>query len=167
MDLKWLSRSENDAEHSRHLAMCVLIFHPSFPELNLEKCLSLALLHDLPELYAGDCPPRTDTSEKQAKEHEAIQKLLSWMSIDNRDQFDQLFSEYESRSTKEARFVYELDKVIPIITSYLCEGTHLKRNQVTIDEAVKRNREKVSSEFWFNEILEYYFNLSKENWYWY
>ena len=45
---------ENDAEHSFHLALMVIVFWEDFPELDLLKCLKLALLHDLVEIYAGD-----------------------------------------------------------------------------------------------------------------
>ena len=50
------SRHENSAEHSWHLALAVLLFEPLARErdLNLQRMLELALLHDLPEIGAGD-----------------------------------------------------------------------------------------------------------------
>lgn len=47
-------RKESDADHSYHLAMMVLTFAEDFPGLDILKCLKLALLHDLVEIFAGD-----------------------------------------------------------------------------------------------------------------
>ena len=47
-------RKESDADHSYHLAMMVMIFIDDFPGLDALKCLRLALLHDLVEIFAGD-----------------------------------------------------------------------------------------------------------------
>jgi|GEM_PF-5437389 len=43
---------ENDAEHSYHLALMVMTFIDDFSELDYEKCLKLALIHDIVEIYA-------------------------------------------------------------------------------------------------------------------
>lgn len=66
-DLKrsgWIKRQvtnpESDADHSFSVAVLVLLLAPK--ELNLQRCLELALVHDLPEIYSGDYTPVDDIS---------------------------------------------------------------------------------------------------------
>ena len=164
MSLPNLDRNESDAEHSWHLAMFVMVFASSYPILSMTKCLQLALIHDLPELYAWDCPPRTDTTHKHLKEQQAIEKILSLLPDDTKSVFHVLFEEYEMKSSPEARFVYQLDKVIPYITCYLCRWLHLQQGKLTYNQLVPIARSKVTSEFWFDIILEKYIDLCKTTW---
>lgn len=163
--MKWLERYETDAEHSWHLAIFVMVLAPFYSNLDVNKCIKLALIHDLPEIYAWDCPPWTDVSDKNIKEAHAI-KLLLWQLWDSsKDEFEMLFNEYEIRSSREARFVYELDKIIPWITCYLCEWLHLKKEKLDYRKIATIHRNKVSQEFWFDEILKNYISLCEQNWY--
>ena len=49
-------RQESTAEHSFRLALLALTLIDEFPELDAKKVLSMCLIHDLGELYAGDIP---------------------------------------------------------------------------------------------------------------
>ena len=46
--------NEDDAQHSWHLSMMTLLLHSYYDELDLKKCLIFSIIHDLPEIYAGD-----------------------------------------------------------------------------------------------------------------
>ena len=49
------TRHENDAEHSWHFAMCALLLREyAAPEVNVDRAIRMALVHDLIEIYAGD-----------------------------------------------------------------------------------------------------------------
>ena len=48
------SRRENDAEHSRALAMMALLFHEYMPHTDILKVIKMVLIHDLVEIY--ECP---------------------------------------------------------------------------------------------------------------
>ena len=50
------SRYENDAEHSWHLALFLLILgeHANTKSLDLAKAIKMALIHDIVEIDAGD-----------------------------------------------------------------------------------------------------------------
>ena len=48
-------RFENSAEHSWQCAIAAIVFRDYYPEkLNMEKVISMLLIHDLGEIYAGD-----------------------------------------------------------------------------------------------------------------
>ena len=120
-DLKrkgWLNRQvttpESDAEHSFSLAITALLL--ATPELDLLKCLKLALFHDLPEIYAGDFTPLDNITHEQKleKEQNAAQQIaqeLNWPELLD------LFAEYDNKSSKESIFINALDKLDNVITA--------------------------------------------------
>ena len=111
LELKQLSRTgwvrsgvenpESVAAHSWGMAVLALRLAPK--ELNLERVLSLCLVHDLPEVRIGDLTPHDDTSNKAELEHKAMSNMApQWLS---------LFNEYEAGETAEANFVKQIDKL--------------------------------------------------------
>ena len=111
LELKQLSRTgwvrsgvenpESVAAHSWGMAVLALRLAPK--ELNLERVLSLCLVHDLPEVRIGDLTPHDDTSNKAELEHKAMSDMApQWLS---------LFNEYEAGETAEAKFVKQIDKL--------------------------------------------------------
>ncbi|MDZ4323104.1 MAG: HD domain-containing protein, partial [Alphaproteobacteria bacterium] len=55
----WLSsgRQESVAEHSWRMGLMVMTFFPYLSQkVDLEKCLKMAILHDLAEAEVGDIP---------------------------------------------------------------------------------------------------------------
>ena len=58
-------RQESTAEHSFRLALLALTLIDEFPELDAKKVLSMCLIHDLGELYAGDIPAISNTDPLQ------------------------------------------------------------------------------------------------------
>ena len=120
-DLKrtgWLKRGvilpESDAEHSFSLAMLVLLLTPE--KIDRSKCMEMALIHDLAELYVGDYTPEDGISqeEKHRKELVAMKRISQELST---PYLMELFSEFEEQQTKEAKFVKALDKVDTVLTA--------------------------------------------------
>ena len=67
-------------------------------------------IHELGEYVIGDLTQFQITKKKKKKiEHEAVHKILSKL-LDG-DQIEELFLEFDSRSTKEAMFAYQCDKL--------------------------------------------------------
>ncbi len=56
-DRKPVPRAESVAEHSWHIADIILIIAPRFPQLQIERCLLHAILHDKLEIITGDKNP--------------------------------------------------------------------------------------------------------------
>ena len=71
-------RQESTAEHSFRLALLALTLIDEFPELDAKKVLSMCLIHDLGELYAGDIPAisNTDPLAKSKQEYLDICRIF-------------------------------------------------------------------------------------------
>ncbi|KAH9464906.1 hypothetical protein Pst134EA_003347 [Puccinia striiformis f. sp. tritici] len=85
------------------------------PDLDISKCVMLALVHDLAEAEVGDITPHDGISreEKYRRESIAIEKftseLLPAQSISSQ-RLKSLWLEYEDGQTREAQFVKDLDR---------------------------------------------------------
>lgn len=113
-------RTESDAEHSWHLALFLLLLRDRLPGLDLERALSLALIHDLPEIYAGDTNPyRGDSSTKARDEAKAAEKLFGPLPEPEGPRLAALFQEYQDQESLEAKAVKALDKLLPLVQN-LC-----------------------------------------------
>lgn len=95
---------ESVAAHSWGVALAALLRCP--PELNREKVLMMALLHDLAEVRIGDITPHDGVprEEKKRREQEAALSLFA-----DHPELVALWQEAESQSTPEARFVKSMD----------------------------------------------------------
>jgi putative hydrolase of HD superfamily len=119
------SRPESDAEHSWHLALFLLAFEDQLSGLDFSRMLKLALIHDLPELYAGDTNPyRGDVKDKEAQEMEAAKELFAMLPAGGQDRFMDLFQEYLEQKSPEARVVKSADKLLPLIQNLCTNGDY-------------------------------------------
>lgn len=123
---------ENDTEHSYNLAMTAWFLCHWFPDLNRDTVIRYALVHDLVEVHAGDTFIYADEAElatKEAREKDALDKLArEW------GDFEELYKTietYEKREDDESRFVYALDKIMPIMLVYIHDGYSWAVDNVT------------------------------------
>ena len=117
----WIKRQvenpESDADHSYSLSLLVLLLAPK--NLDLLKCLKLALVHDLPEAFCGDfIPGELLPEEKATLEKSAMQKIAADLKA---PELAVLFEEYEQRNTPEAEFVRSLDSLDNVFTARFYE----------------------------------------------
>ncbi|MDD3646344.1 MAG: HD domain-containing protein [Candidatus Gracilibacteria bacterium] len=154
---------ESDAEHSYHLAMMVLVLAEDFPELNIEKCLKFALVHDLVEIYAGDTEAlntEQENTKKQREEDALIELEKQYFQVI--PEIINLIKEYELRESKEARFVYSLDKVQPIMQVVIEGGNAWHKYKIDFEKIKARQYSKIYPEFGLGKILDKYFGEAKE-----
>jgi putative hydrolase of HD superfamily len=126
-------RKENDAEHSWHLAMFIILFEKDFPKLNPEKMLKMALIHDLVEIYAGDTFSfdKSALASKNDREEKAAKKLFKLLPADLEREFNKIFREYDERKTPEAKFTQSFDKLLPILQNILSRGKAWEEFRIT------------------------------------
>ncbi len=137
-------RNENDAEHSFQLAIVgwYIIFSKGL-DLDMSKVFKYSLAHDLVEVYAGDVPfNHADHSHKHTKEEEALKQIES--EFPEFKDFQEAVSAYEKREDKESRFVYALDKILPVLNIYLDKGHSWKVHDISMEEIIKHKKDKVS-----------------------
>lgn len=154
-------RQENDAEHSYQLALVAwyLIDSKNLP-LDLGKVLRYAIVHDLVEVYAGDTYFYTEDKSlresKVAREAEAAERIAQ--EFPEMSELNQLIVDYEEKFDEEAKFVYALDKILPVMNIYLDGGRSWQKEGVsyemlrTKDEKVKKSQ--VIDEIWGELVKE-------------
>lgn len=136
---------ENDTEHSYNLAITAWFLAQHFPELDSNLLIRLALVHDLVEIHAGDTYVYADAAILASK-HEREAAALKQLQADWSD-FPELLEaivSYEERSSNEAKFVYALDKIMPIMQIYNSEGYTWKKEKITPGQLHAIKREKVA-----------------------
>lgn len=110
----WTStgRRESTAEHSWRLVLLASVLLEEFPELDKQKVLLMALVHDMGEVYTGDISANSEFSsrEKEQAERHDIQEVFGKLPKEQGDFYISLWEEYSGEETPEARFVKALDK---------------------------------------------------------
>lgn len=158
---------ENDSEHSYQLAMLSWYFlNKAKLPLDQNKVIRFALVHDFPEVYAGDTPvfgPGSETREtKHTREAAAIERLeQEWE--EKFPEFIAAIKEYESKESEEAKFVYALDKVIAPMNIFLDGGRNWKRFEVTLEVHNAEKRPKVEGHQTVADLLEEFIVLATEH----
>lgn len=113
-------RAESDAEHSWHLCVLLLLLEKELGDVDFLKLIKIALVHDLPEIHAGDTNPYRDNLENKAlKERASADKLFSSLPEKLEKEMRALFDEYARQETTESRIVKSADKLLPLIQN-LC-----------------------------------------------
>jgi putative hydrolases of HD superfamily len=146
---------ENDAEHSYSLAMMAWYINES-SNLGLEtgKLLKYALVHDIPEVYAGDPAildkkGRTAKKQKEAAAIEHIEtQFPSFSAISG------WIHDYEKRADAESRFVYALDKLIPMLIIYEEGGTVWQEFDYDRDELFALNEASTGVDLTVKQLFE-------------
>ncbi len=136
------SRRENDAEHSWHIALIVMILAEYFEDINLLKTLKMVLIHDLIEIYAGDTFAYDEQGnlDKAEREKAAAVKLFAMLPGDQEAEFTNLWEEFEEASSREAVFASVVDRLEPILLNICTEGRMWKEHGVTADRVMNHNK---------------------------
>ncbi|MCS6243191.1 MAG: HD domain-containing protein [Opitutus sp.] len=137
-------RQENDAEHSWHLCLMVLVLaeHANTPNLDVLKVLKMLLIHDIVEIDAGDtfAYSPAQQADQHARESRAAERIFGLLPADQTAEFRSLWDEFEARTTPEAKFAAALDRFQPMLQNCLTEGVAWRQNGVTSDRVIARGQ---------------------------
>lgn len=159
---------ENDVEHSYSLAMTGWYLSQSFSHLDPNKIIVYALVHDIVEIYAGDTyvfGSPDELKSKKSREAKALKRIAKeWRDFPS--MVDTIVT-YETMSDSESRFVYALDKIMPILMNIISKGHTWQAEGISLDQLheIKKDKVKLSP-----EISDYYdeiYNLLKNNQIWF
>ncbi|HIP75362.1 MAG TPA: HD family hydrolase [Thermococcus paralvinellae] len=122
----WLLRGvpnpESVADHSFRVAFITLLLADELKkrsvEIDVEKALKIALLHDLGESKITDLPLEAQRYiDKKKAEKKAVMELL--LEVGNKSlEYFKLFEEYEEESSLEGRLVRFADKLEMVLQAY-------------------------------------------------
>jgi putative hydrolase of HD superfamily len=138
-------RLENDAEHSWHLCLCVIVLaeHANAPALDVLRVLKMLIVHDLVEIDAGDTfaydvAAMADQHEREAA---AAKRIFGLLPGDQAAEFRALWDEFEAKDTAEAKFATAVDRFQPMLLNCRSQGAAWNRHGVTHERIVARNRQ--------------------------
>nr|XP_002125754.1 HD domain-containing protein 2-like isoform X1 [Ciona intestinalis] len=147
----WVMRGVNDPEsvsdHMYRMSIMAMLCNNS-STMDKTRCIKLCLIHDMAECIVGDITPYDNVSkeEKHAREKKAMQELSSLLPDEAATEIMELFEEYESQSTEEARYVKDLDRFEMILQARHYEegeGMCLQEFYDSVDGKIK-NQEIIS-----------------------
>ena len=115
-------RCESVADHSYATALLAYwLARAEFPELDSERILQMALMHDLGEIYVGDLIPQDQVSpqSKYEQEQQAVNQLFD--NLPGGKAYILLWEEFEAGFSPEARFVRQMDRLEMAMQAWLYE----------------------------------------------
>jgi putative hydrolase of HD superfamily len=136
-------RAENDAEHSWHLCLAVIVLaeHANEPRLDVLKVLKMLIIHDLVEIDAGDTFAYDTAAMAGQHEREALaaDRIFGLLPADQDAEFRKLWDEFEEQLTPESKFAAAIDSFQPMLLNCATQGAAWKRHGVSADRVVARN----------------------------
>ncbi|KAI9192822.1 hypothetical protein LWI28_028132 [Acer negundo] len=153
----WVLRDVKDPEsisdHMYRMGLMGLIM-ADVPGVNRDKCIKMAIVHDIAEAIVGDITPSDGIpkEEKSRREREALDHMCKLLGVDARaKEIGELWMEYEENSTPEAKIVKDFDKVEMILQALEYENGQRK----DLDEFFKSTAGKFQTDLgkaWAAEI---------------
>ncbi|SDX80319.1 putative hydrolases of HD superfamily [Ruminococcaceae bacterium YAD3003] len=144
---------ENDAEHAWHMAiMTLLLKEYANEEIDVLKTVTMLLIHDLVEVYAGDTYAYDEEGKKTQAEREAkaADKLYGILPEDQGEYFKSIWLEFEEQKTPEAKFARTMDCFQPLMLNDATNGRAWKEHDVRRSWVMNRNKNTSagSEELW-------------------
>ncbi|KAI3452961.1 hypothetical protein Pfo_009624 [Paulownia fortunei] len=144
----WLNHGikgpESIADHMYRMALMALIAD-DLPGVNRERCIKIAIVHDIAEAIVGDITPSDGVpkEEKSRMEQEALDEMCKILGGGMRaEEIKDLWQEYENNSSLEANLVKDFDKVEMILQALEYETEHGK----VLDEFFLSTAGKIQTE---------------------
>ncbi len=136
-------RRENDAEHSWHLGLMVIVLaeHANSPALDRLRVLKMLLIHDLVEIDAGDTFAYDEAAlaGQHAREVRGAERVFGLLPADQAAEFRALWDEFEAKQTPEAKFAAALDRLQPMLLNASTEGAAWRKHGVKFAQVRDRN----------------------------
>ena len=146
-------RFENSAEHSWQGAIAAMVLQDYYPEkLNMEKVISMLLIHDLGEIYAGDT--WVFDNEKKFHSHdrelESIEKTMSLLPKEKYLNMKNLWLEFEKGQSAEARYARVIDALVPLINHLEVSELNYNPDNISADMVLEKKKfiKSESEELW-------------------
>lgn len=121
----WVLRGVPDPEriagHMYRMAiMAMMLGNSPDAGVDKDKCVKMALVHDLAECIVGDITPTCGVSqeEKFKREASAMKDLGHLVDSVTENEFTGLWQEYEAQETPESQAVKDLDKFDMILQAH-------------------------------------------------
>ena len=146
-------RFENSAEHSWQGAIAAMVLQDYYPErLNIEKVMSMLLIHDLGEIYAGDTWVFDDEKKLHShdRELESIEKTMSILPEEKYLNMKNSWLEFEKGQSAEARYARVIDALVPLINHLEVSELNYNPDHISSEMVLEKKKfiKDESEELW-------------------
>ena len=146
-------RFENSAEHSWQGAIAAIVLQDYYPEkLKMEKVISMLLIHDLGEIYAGDTWVFDDEKKLHSHDRElaSIEKTMSLLPEDKYLNMKNLWLEFEKGQSAESRYARVIDALVPLINHLEVSQLNYNPDNISADMVLEKKKfiKSESEELW-------------------
>jgi putative hydrolase of HD superfamily len=135
-------RSENDAEHSWHLAvMAIVLAQHSNEPIDTLKVVKMLLIHDVVEIDAGDIflydtVLNHDNTEAERK---AAERIFGLLPPEQAAEMIAIWEEFEAGETSEAKFARSMDRLEPLLQNVSNNGGTWREYNVKYERVIQKN----------------------------
>nr|CAD2184301.1 unnamed protein product [Meloidogyne enterolobii] len=108
-----VAECETVASHMYRMAILSMSLAECRKDLDIDKCVRMALVHDIGEAIIGDITPNCGVSveKKYIIEKQAVEQISTYVPASIGENWTQLWLEYAEACTPEAKAVKQLDKL--------------------------------------------------------
>jgi putative hydrolases of HD superfamily len=136
------TRYENTAEHSWNIAVFAMLMveYTENQRPNLDRVVRMLLIHDIVEIDAGDtfAYDSVGYEDKEEREQAAARRIFGLLPDDQRDEWTELWREFEDIETKEARYANAMDRLLPLVHNYYTGGASWMKHGIVRSQVVRR-----------------------------
>ncbi|MDI6721535.1 MAG: HD domain-containing protein [Candidatus Aenigmarchaeota archaeon] len=157
-------RRETTPEHVWHMCMYVLLLEKkSSLKADLLKCLKMILIHDLVEVYAGDASiwDSEATEGKKEREEQAATKLFGMLPDNLKNEFMELWLEFEECKTNEANLAKTIDG-LQALGQQISSGGKVWKEQNVTEKMIKEKARGYMKDESLNIIWEEFLKRAGE-----
>lgn len=132
-------RFENSAEHSWQVCMLAQLLAGESPfEIDISRVIEILLVHDIPEIYAGDQIVYSSHDNSEAERAAAI-RIFGLLPQPQSSWCLSRWQEYEDRTSNEALFAYATDRLMPVLLNLYNNGQSWQENKVPLEKILQVN----------------------------
>jgi putative hydrolase of HD superfamily len=136
-----IDRYENSAEHSWQLCLMAQLLVPYASEpVDIVRVIEMLLVHDIPEIDAGDQIVYQGPSEtRAAAERAGARRIFGLLPEPQATWCYSRWAEFEARETPEAVFAYAIDRLVPTLQNLQCNGGSWRENNIPLERVIAVN----------------------------
>lgn len=108
-------RVESVAEHSWRVSLMAALLKGEFPGVDIDKVVSMCLIHDLGECFTGDIPTFRKTDSDRVTEDSLLHSWIDSLPGEVSEHLKALYNEMEAQETVESKLYKALDKLEALI----------------------------------------------------
>jgi putative hydrolase of HD superfamily len=151
-----IEENESVADHTWGTAFLVLFFGKQMNDIDTNKALKIAVVHDLAEARMGDVANKRDDQERQVSSSEKAEKEQriweEWGDKLGGSRLKEFWKEYERKESLEAKFVKDCDLIDLCLQAFKPEKNdsypeELESEYENLDEVFENSRRRLKTGF--------------------